>query len=361
MTRYVTEETLGRGGMATVELAHDDDLGRKVAIKRLSAALTGDEVFRERFLREARMAAQLSHPNIVAVFDVGEDAGIPYIVMEYVEGQTLGDLMERKGPLDPDRAVDLILQVCAGLEHAHAAGLVHRDIKPQNLLVRDDDTVKIADFGIARPLDSATNITQIGTVLGTATYLAPEQALGERVTGAADLYSLGAVTYELLAGRPPYEFDSLVELTVKQREGPPPPIQGVSADLQEVVLRCLAVDPEARPRSAAALAHELAQASPEPPTQPLPVPDATMATEVMGTVPGRAASGRTIYVSRRQMLAAAVLGAAALAGGLAFGLSRDEDAPPPPAQPARADVLPRGETPAESARLLADWLRARAD
>jgi serine/threonine protein kinase len=351
----VTEDTLGRGGMATVELAHDGHLGRKVAIKRLSVALTGDEVFLERFLREARMAAQLSHPNIVAVFDVGEDDGVPYIVMEYVEGETLADLMERKGQVDPDRAVDLILQVCAGLEHAHDAGLVHRDIKPQNLLVRSDDTVKIADFGIARPLDSPTNLTQIGTVLGTAAYLAPEQALGERVTGAADIYSLGAVTYELLSGKPPYEFDTLVELTVKQREGPPPSIQGVPANLQEVVQSCLAVDPEARPRSAAALAHELAQASPEAPTQPLPAPDSTAATEVMTAPPGR-----TIYVSRRQILVAGVLGAAALAGGLAFGLSRGEDAPPPPAQPARADVLPRGETPAESARLLADWLRARA-
>jgi eukaryotic-like serine/threonine-protein kinase len=353
----MTVATLGRGGVAAVELAHDRELDRKVAIKRLSPALTGDEIFRERFVREARMAAGLSHPNIVAVYDVGEDEGVPFIVMEYVEGDTLADLMSRKGPLDPDRTVDLILQVCAGLEHAHAAGLVHRDIKPQNLLVRPDDTVKITDFGIARPLDSKTELTQIGTVLGTAAYLAPEQALGEPVTGAADLYSLGAVTYELLAGKPPYEFDSLVELTVKQREGPPPPIERVAPELQAVVLRCLAVDPEERPRSAAALAHELAQASPEPPTQPLPAADGTEATEVMSTPP----AGRSVHVSYRQLLVAAVLGLVALLGGLAFGLTRDGDDPEPtPAEPARVDVLPRGDTPSESARLLAEWLRERA-
>ena len=355
MSRYIDEETLGYGGMATVVLARDDQLGRQVAIKRLSAALTGDEVFRERFLREARMAGQLSHPNIVGVFDVGEDDDVPYIVMEYVEGETLADLMARKGPLDPDRAVDLVLQVCAGLEHAHAAGLVHRDIKPQNLLVRSDDTVKIADFGIAR-LTNATQLTQAGTVLGTAAYLAPEQALGEQVTGAADVYSLGAVLYELLAGNPPYVFETLGELTVKQREGPPPPITGVSPELQEVVLRCLRPEPAERPSSPAALARELAEASPEPPTVTLPAADATAATRVMER------PRRTVHVTWSQAAVAAVLGVAALAGGLAFGLARGGDDPPapPPAQPTRADVLPRGETPAESARLLADWLRARA-
>ncbi len=355
MSRYVIEETLGHGGMATVDLARDEQLGRRVAIKRLSTALTGDEVFRERFLREARMAGRLTHPNIVAVFDVGDDDGVPYIVMEYVEGETLADLMSRAGPLDPDRVVDLVLQVCAGLEHAHRAGVVHRDIKPQNLLVRNDDTVKIADFGIARLLN-ATQLTQVGTVLGTATYLAPEQALGEQATGAADIYSLGAVTYELLAGRPPYVFESLAELTIKQREGPPPSIDGTSQELEATVVRCLAFDPADRPASAALLAHELAQASPEAPTEPLPAPEVTAATHVIGPAP------RRIHISGRiQLAAAALLGVAALLGGLLFGMSRGGDSPAPaPAQPERADVLPRGETPAESARLLADWLRARA-
>jgi serine/threonine protein kinase len=353
--RYRFERVLGHGGMATVHLARDEELDRMVAVKCLSETLSGDEVFRERFTREARMAAQLSHPNIVGVFDVGEEGGVPYLVMEYVESETLADLMARKGPIDPDRAVDLVLQVCAGLEHAHAAGLVHRDIKPQNLLVRPDDAVKIADFGIARPLD-ATQLTLAGTILGTAAYLAPEQALGERVSSAADIYSLGAVTYELLSGQPPYTFDSLADLTVKQRERPPPPIPGVSAELEAIVRRCLASDPGSRPASAAALAHELAQASPEPPTAVLAASETTAATQVM------ASPGRIVGVSRRMQIAAAgVLGVAALAGGLAFGLTRGEDTPaPPPAPPEQLGVIPRGETPAESARILADWLRARA-
>jgi eukaryotic-like serine/threonine-protein kinase len=351
--RYRLGRSLGHGGMATVHLARDETLGRDVAIKRLSEALSGDEVFRERFMREARTAAGLSHPNIVGVFDVGEEGGIPYIVMECVEGRTLADLLAENGPLDPDRTVDLILQACAGLEHAHAAGLVHRDIKPQNLLVRDDDTLKIVDFGIARPVDG-TQLTLAGTILGTAAYLAPEQALGERVTAAADLYSLGAVTYELLSGRPPYEFESLAELPVKQREGPPPPIDGLSEELQDAVRRCLAPDPADRPASAAALAHELAQASPEPPTEPPPSGQATAATQVISR------PRREIHVSRAQVAGAAVLGVAALAAGLAFGLTRGDDDSPPPAQPVRAAAVPRGDTPTESARVLADWLRARA-
>jgi serine/threonine protein kinase len=351
--RYRIERSLGHGGMATVHLARDEELGREVAIKRLSEALSGDEIFRERFMREARTAAGLSHPNIVGVFDVGEEDGVPYIVMECVDGRTLAELLVESGPLDPDRAVDLILQACAGLEHAHAAGLVHRDIKPQNLLVRDDDTLKIVDFGIARPVDG-TQLTLAGTILGTAAYLAPEQALGERVTAAADLYSLGAVTYELLSGRPPYEFESLAELPVKQREGPPPPIEGVSQELQDVVRRCLAPDPADRPGSAAALAHELAQESSEPPTESLPAPEVTAATEVV------ARPRREVRVSRSQAVGAALLGAVALAAGLAFGLTRADDDSPPPTQPVRAEAVPRGDTPAESARVLADWLRARA-
>jgi eukaryotic-like serine/threonine-protein kinase len=351
--RYRLGRSLGHGGMATVHLARDETLGRDVAIKRLSEAFSGDEVFRERFMREARTAAGLSHPNIVGVFDVGEEGGIPYIVMECVEGRTLTELLAENGPLDPDRTVDLILQACAGLEHAHAAGLVHRDIKPQNLLVRDDDTLKIVDFGIARPVDG-TQLTLAGTILGTAAYLAPEQALGERVTAAADLYSLGAVTYELLSGRPPYVFESLDELPVKQREAPPPPIDGVSEELQYAVRQCLAPDPANRPASAAALAHELAQASPEPPTQPLPADEATAATQVISR------PRREVHVSRAQVAGAAVLGIAALAAGLAFGLTRGDDDSPPPAQPVRVEAVPRGDTPTESARVLADWLRARA-
>ena len=349
-SRYLAERPLGRGGMAAVELATDQELGRRVAIKRLSAEFAADDVFRERFLREGRIAAQLSHPNIVAVYDVGDEDGLPYLVMEYVEGETLADLIRREAPLAPDRAVDLVLQACAGLEHAHAAGLVHRDVKPQNLLVRDDGTLKIADFGIARPL-GGTQLTEAGTVLGTAAYLAPEQAAAEPVTAAADIYSLGAVTYEVLAGRPPYEFESLADLPVLTRQQPPP-LPEPARPLESVVRESLAFDPRDRPESAAAFARELALAAPEPPTEPLRPSAATAATAVMAK-PSR-------QIRRTWTVGGAVLAAAAIAGGLALALSGGEEEPPAPTQPPRADVLPRGETPAESARLLADWLRARA-
>ena len=210
--RYRLEHPLGHGGMATVYLAHDEELGRPVAIKLLAERLAGDPDFRTRFLREARLAARLSHPNIVTVYDAGEaEDGRPYIVMEYVPGTTFAEL----GQIAPSEAVELAIQASRGLAHAHAAGLVHRDVKPQNLLLREDGTVKVADFGIARAAET-TALTQVGTVLGTAAYLSPEQALGEQVTAAAYIYSLGAVLYELLTGRPPYEFDSLADLATKQ-------------------------------------------------------------------------------------------------------------------------------------------------
>jgi eukaryotic-like serine/threonine-protein kinase len=354
LSRYAVEKTLGRGGMATVELAEDTELRRKVAVKRLFASLAADEVFQERFFREARMAAALSHPNLVAVYDVGEDDGLPYIVMEYVEGETLAELMTRAGPVQPDRAVDMLLQVCAGLEHAHAAGLVHRDVKPQNVLVRSDGVVKIADFGIARTMQ-ATQLTQVGTVLGTAAYLAPEQAAGEPVTGAADIYSLGAVAYELLSGRTPYEFETLTDLVLKQQEPPPPLVE--APELDAAVRGCLAFDPEDRPRSAAALARQLAAASPEPPTEPLPPAQVTAATEVM-------APSRTIHISQRALILIGVVFASGLlgllVGGLAFGDDTPAESPQLQTTAARPDVLPRGATPAESARLLAQWLRERA-
>ena len=189
--RYRLERPLGHGGMATVYLAHDVELDRPVAVKLLAESLAGDQAFRRRFLREARLAARLSHPNVVGVYDAGEaEDGRPYIVMEYVDGSTL----EGRGRLPPREAVGLAVQACHGLAHAHAAGLVHRDVKPHNLLLRSDGTLKVADFGIARAAE-ATALTQVGTVLGTAAYLAPEQATGGEVTPATDVYSLGAVLY----------------------------------------------------------------------------------------------------------------------------------------------------------------------
>jgi serine/threonine protein kinase len=369
--RYRIEGDLGHGGMAAVYRARDAELDRPVAIKVLAEHLAGNPAFRDRFLREARLAARLSHPNVVQVFDAGEDEGRPFIVMEYVEGEPLADTLKREGRLAPAYVVDLALQVCGGLEHAHAAGLVHRDIKPGNLLVRGDGVVKVADFGIARAAET-TKLTQIGSVLGTAAYLSPEQAAGEEVTAAADIYSLGCVLYEALTGRTPYVFQNLAELAVKHQQ-PIAPVRElareVPEELEAAVMRCLARNPEYRPDSAAELARELAAASPEPPTQALPAASGVRATEVP-TVPlaaEPAATGVTRVARRRDyalprralwtVLAVAAL--VALVAVVALVAARGdgdagEPAEPPPAQ---VEPVPRSDDPAEQARNLAEWLR----
>ena len=328
--------------MATVYLAHDEELDRAVALKILAENLAGDATFRDRFEREARLAARLSHPNVVRVFDVGESDGRPFIVMEYVEGHTLADELGRHGPLAPERAVDLALQICSGLEAAHASGLVHRDVKPRNLLLRPDGVLKIADFGIARAAES-TRLTEIGTILGTAAYLAPEQAEGVEATPAADLYSVGAVLYELLTGRVPYTATSLVELLAKQQAGPPGRIAGVPTWLELAVSRCLEPDPSERPATAGDLAGELAQGS--TPTIPL----------------ARGAPGPPVLHvgSQRRRWGVVVLLALALVALYFIVRSRNTGTPAPP-PPAKVTPIPRGKTPAEEARNLAAWLRAHA-
>jgi len=321
--------------MASVYAARDTGLDRAVAVKLLADNLAGDEELRQRFLREARLAARLSHPNVVNVFDAGEDDGRPYIVMELVEGETLAG----RGRMPPEEARGLALQAARGLAHAHEAGLIHRDIKPGNLLLRPDGTLKIADFGIARAAET-TALTQAGTVLGTAAYLAPEQALGEEVTPVADVYSLGAVLYELLTGRPPFEFDSLADLAQKQRAMAIRPVRELAPEtpraLEDLVMRCLARNPEYRPVSAAELERELAPHGAEPPTVRLPSP--------------RQPSRRLLWLG--------AAGAAALAGillgvTLTGGHSSKEPAPTPQAVP----QVPRGADAQEQARNIAAWLR----
>jgi serine/threonine protein kinase len=373
--RYRIEGTLGQGGMAAVYLAHDSELDRAVAIKVLAEHLSSDGAFHQRFLREARMAAKLSHPNIVHVYDQGEENGRPFIVMEYVDGPTLGDELKRNGPLQPGRVVDLALQICGGLEHAHASGLVHRDIKPGNLLLREDGTVKIADFGIARAAQ-ATKLTQIGSVLGTAAYLAPEQAAGEPVTAAADIYSLGCVLFELLTGRTPYVFETLPELVVKQREEPITPLRelqpDVPAELEAAVMHCLARRPEYRPASAAELAQELAAGSPEPPTEALPQSSGVRATEVatvpLTQAPATAPMPRTrvprrqITLPRRATWLLFAIVAALVFVVLAFALASGDGgggAEQTPETPA-VEPVPQSDDSAEQARNLAEWLRDNA-
>ncbi len=332
--------------MAVVYLARDRELERAVAVKVLQATTGHDSILRKRFLREARLAARLAHPNIVRIYDVGETDDGLFIVMEYVAGRTLADV----GKLPTDEAVPLALQACAGLQHAHEAGLVHRDVKPANLLVDDDGVLKIADFGIAQAAE-ATRLTEHGTVLGTAAYLSPEQAGGAEVTVATDVYSLGAVLYELLTARAPLESRSLAEVAAKQNEGAIVPVRdlepAVPEPLEATVMRCLARDPRFRPRSAAELSQELA-ASLDGATAPLP----TARIE-----PPRPRRSKGIKVKRRWPLLA---GAIALAvAAVVFGILRltggTETSAPPPPRPVAPPA--RGATPQEEAQNLSAWLR----
>ena len=349
--RYRLEHVLGHGGMATVYRAHDVELDRPVAVKLLAPVLAADDEFRGRFVREARLAARLSHPNVVQVYDAGEDADRPFIVMEYVPGETLERVLARRRKLAPQEAAALATQAALGLQHAHDAGLVHRDVKPHNLLLRTDGVLKIVDFGIARAAES-TRVTSAGTVLGTAAYLAPEQALGEEVTAAADVYALGAVLYELLSGRPPYEFASLAELAEKQRTGDIVPVRDleprVPNALEAVVMQCLARDPRFRPASARDVAERLGRAT--------GVADVAQLTARTRALPQRRPV-RSAFRSRPWLTTAAVICAAALS----FGAVRafDTGGTRAPRQPAVRPV-PAGPTPAADARNLARWLRAHS-
>jgi eukaryotic-like serine/threonine-protein kinase len=260
--RYRLEREIARGGMGTVWEADDPLLARHIAVKTLDTAIGMDESIRARFRREAVTAAAVTHPNIVATYDTGEDDGVAFIVMELIDGLTLRELLDTQGALPVGDAVDITMQVAAALTHAHDHGLVHRDVKPGNVLVQRDGHVKVTDFGIAKATDSGNDLTRAGAVMGTARYLAPEQLQDGVVDARADVYSLALVLYELLVGRPPFAGDSDVATAVARLTADVPSVStmrpDVPAGLDAVIARALTRDPAERTPSARAFREELA-------------------------------------------------------------------------------------------------------
>jgi eukaryotic-like serine/threonine-protein kinase len=347
--RYRLERRLGVGGMATVELAMDTRLERRVAVKLLAEHLSQDSSFVSRFRREALAAARLVHPNIVQVFDFGADAssGRPYIVMEFVDGPSCAEILRELGRLEPDDAVSILTQACRGLDYAHRNGVIHRDVKPGNLLRgRDGGQVKLADFGIAKATEHS-DMTKVGSVLGTAAYLSPEQARGEPAGPASDLYAVGVVSYQLLAGRLPYEAASLTDLARQQDTVAPPLLHEVDPAIPRalslVVARALEREPGARFADAASMERALSGAMrgvapPEEPTAATRVADETEATRMLDRTAVTTPLARTQAAPPRRRRLEPI----------------DEPAAAPRRQPARAAAAPavRRKRPSRALRAL---------
>jgi len=289
--RYRIERELGRGGMAKVFLGTDTVLGRTVAVKVLAPQYADDDSFVQRFRREAQAAASITHPNIVSVFDTGSDDGVHFIVMEYVEGRTLAEILAGGGRILPDRAIDIAIDVDRALEAAHARGVIHRDIKPGNIMLDPRGDVKVTDFGIARVTTTADTVAQTAAIMGTAAYLSPEQAQGLPNDGRSDIYSLGCVLYEMVTGRPPFLGDSPVAVASKQvLEQPVPPSRinpDITADLDAVILRTLAKNPANRYQSADEMRADLERAKRGLPVLATPLL-AAGATQVLDPPPAQA-------------------------------------------------------------------------
>jgi eukaryotic-like serine/threonine-protein kinase len=352
--RYELEELTGSGGMSRVYRARDNQLGRVVAIKILHDRFAEEPEHVERFRREALAVAQLNHPNIVTVIDRGEADGMQFIVFEHVEGEDLKHLIARTGPLPVRRALELGIQIGRALSFAHANGIVHRDVKPQNVLLRDGNA-KVTDFGIARAdhLELDAEHTESGTVLGTGDYISPEQARGERATERSDVYSLGALLYELLIGEVPFPADSAVAAALRHTTDPVPDVLAARPDLPvrvaNVVERALAKDPDDRFPTMDAVVDELVAARNE-----LPAPEAeqTMILSEPVSAPPERAVGRSRRGGRAAVLLLALLVLAAIAGGAYFlwhrhnsGNSSDGGSPPPASRPVEMSAVAAYDPP----------------
>ncbi len=247
--RYEIIRSIGEGGMANVYLGYDAILDRNVAIKVLRGDLSNDEKFVRRFQREALSASSLAHPNIVEMYDVGEDDGLYYIVMEYIEGKTLKQLLKKRGTLTLSEAIDIMLQLTEGMAHAHDSYIIHRDLKPQNIMIKDDGQIKITDFGIAMALN-ATQLTQTNSVMGSVHYLPPEQASGKGSTIKSDIYSMGIIFYELLTGSLPFKGDNAVEIALKHMRDPLPSVREINPaipqSIENIIIKATAKNPKNR-------------------------------------------------------------------------------------------------------------------
>ncbi|MDQ3538437.1 MAG: protein kinase [Actinomycetota bacterium] len=347
--RYELGATIGAGGMARVVQAHDRLLDRAVAVKLMRDDLSADPTVRERFLREARAAARFAHPNAVAVYDTGQDGRRPWIVMELVDGDNLADRLAAEGALPADTAKSIADQVLAALSAAHRAGMVHRDVKPANILLPRDGGVKLTDFGIAKGIQEATaGLTATGQLIGTAKYLSPEQVDGHPATPASDVYAMGVVLYEMLTGAPPFVGENALAVALAHTRDPVPPLRGVDQTLASVAERALAKDPEQRYPDAAAMRDALTGRSA---SAGVAWPAANPTQAAATTVPLLAAAAPAAGERRRDrspwlLIAAGVLAVAGLLGLLAFLVGDLGDTPTAGGQRDQEQV--RNQRPAAS-------------